>query len=294
MSREGDDFTHARVRYLSPDHGAYNRPLVTVWEAEDNAGFRFRYDDGTEFRVNRNGTEISASWPEPLTVEDAATYLLGPIFGFVLRLRGIVSLHASAFAVDGRAVALLGDAGAGKSTTVAAMAMRGLPVLTDDVAALEGPGDRPMVRSGYPGVRLWPESVQNLFGAPDRLPVLTPNWDKRSLDLKRPGYMFQEQPLPLAAIYVLADRSDGLNALHIEPVRPRDALLTLVANTYVNYLLDRDMRAHEFSYLARLVRSVPVRRVTPHKDPNRIQELCDLILDDFAQLAPGAPTGIVN
>ena len=82
--------------------------------------FRFRYGDGTEFVIDRPGSRVWATWPEPWTVEDAATYLLGPILGFVLRLRGVVCLHASAVAVGDRAVVLLGPSGAGKSTTAAA------------------------------------------------------------------------------------------------------------------------------------------------------------------------------
>ena len=40
--------------------------------------------------------------------------------GFVMLLRGIVCLHASAIAIDDEAIALLGPAGSGKSTTAAA------------------------------------------------------------------------------------------------------------------------------------------------------------------------------
>ena len=51
---------------------------------------------------------------------------LGPVFAFVLRLRGAVTFHASAVRI-GDAVAFLGPQGAGKSTTAAALALRGCP-----------------------------------------------------------------------------------------------------------------------------------------------------------------------
>ena len=47
----------------------------------------------------------------------------------------------------------------------------------------------------------------------------------------------------------------------IKSLRGRESLLTLLANTYVGYLLDAAMRGREFDSLGRLVASVPVRQV---------------------------------
>ena len=88
---------------------------------------RLRYADGCEYHVDAAGTRVACTWPAHFTVEDAATYLLGPVFGLVLRLRGIPSLHASAVALGDRSVAMCGPAGTGKSTTAAALAARGRP-----------------------------------------------------------------------------------------------------------------------------------------------------------------------
>ena len=56
----------------------------------------------------------------------------------------------------------------------------------------------------------------------------------------------------------------------MEPVPARDGLTTLVGNTYVSYLLDAAMRADEFVVLSRVLATVPLRRVTPHADPDRL------------------------
>ena len=47
------------------------------------------------------------------------------------------AFHAGAFAVDGRAWGVIGDNEAGKSTLLAALAQRGVPVLADDLVAVE-------------------------------------------------------------------------------------------------------------------------------------------------------------
>jgi len=111
---------------LSRDPSSTSR--VTVWTDKDF--IRIVFEDGTEFFVNRSGTEIWATWPDSLTLEDTATYLLGPIFSIVLRLRGTISLHASAVRIGDVAVAFIGPQGAGKSTTAAFFATAGHSVLT--------------------------------------------------------------------------------------------------------------------------------------------------------------------
>ncbi len=276
--------------YISHNRDESGQPTLAVWKIKDTGHFRIRYSDGVEFIIDRSGSEVWATWPDTLTLEDMATYLLGPIFGFLLRLRGGACLHASAIAIDGKAVALLGPAGAGKSTTAAALARLGYSVLSEDVVALCEQGGDYLAQPGYPLIRLWPDSVQALYGASDALPLLTPNWDKRYLGLTKNGSRFQPEPLPLVAIYFLNERSDEASAPFVEAIPPREGLITMVANTYTNFLLDQDMRAREFDLLGRLLSTVPFRRVTPHADPARLPELCRAIIEDFHICIASPPT----
>ena len=61
--------------------------------------------------------------------------LVGSIFGTWL---GRHAIHAGAVVVDGGAWALIGDSGAGKSTTLAWLAGAGYPILADDVVVTDG------------------------------------------------------------------------------------------------------------------------------------------------------------
>ena len=245
--------------------------------------YRFTYADQTEFVVDRDGREIWTTWLEPLTLEDTATYLLGPVMGFVLLLRGLVCLHASAIVVNGAAVALVGPAGAGMSTTAAAFAARGFSVLAEDVVTLDDVGDEFFVRPAYPCIRLWPASAATLYGSRSALPPLTPNWDKCYLDLSEPE-RFESEPRRLAAIYLLDERSDDLRAPFVQTVDSGAGMVSLIANTYGTKLLDKHMRAREFDLLSRVLAHVPLRRVTPHADASRLNELCDCLLSDFERL----------
>jgi hypothetical protein len=238
------------------------------------------YSNETIFLVDGTAERVWGTCLPPFTNEDVTNYLVGPVMGFVLRRRSILALHASAVSVAGHAVALCGESQAGKSTTAAALALRGTPVLCEDITPLMQEDGRFQVEPGYPRICLWPDAVEELFGARDALPQLTPSWEKFFLPLEGRNAKFEAQRKPLGAVYMLAPRAAEANAPRIEEVGPREALLELVQNTYMNWLLDRDQRAAEFDALSKLVTQVPVRRIVPHADPGRIGELCDLILAD--------------
>ena len=267
----------AELYYVSDETEA-GIPALQVWRAGSGAYFRLRYADGTEFRVDRTGREIRATAPGSATLEDTATYVLGPILGFALRLRGVTCLHASVVAVGDHAVAMAGPAGAGKSTAAACFAAMGLPVLADDVAALVEHCVTVHVQPAHPHVRLWPDSVAMLYGAPDALPRLTPTWDKRTLLLSEQG-AFQQRSLPLGAVYMLGPERDQPETV-IEEVSGAQCLLALLANTYVGYLLDAPMRRREFDSLARLAATVPVLRVTRPRGSRDVAATCVPLLED--------------
>ncbi|MGB2676634.1 MAG: hypothetical protein WAN12_06070 [Candidatus Acidiferrum sp.] len=282
------------VFYRSSDDADDGQPNLRVGVLPGGDYFGFFYGDGVRFAVERRGREVWADWPENYMLEDACTYLIGPVIGFVLRLRGVTCLHASAVAAGEQAIALVGFPGAGKSTTAAAFAHCGFPVIADDVVALAEDGGNFLVPPGYPRVNLWPDSVRALFGSEEALPRITPTWDKRYMALGDNGLGFATKPLPLRAIYLLGAREAALAAPVIEEVAGGDALAGLVANTYVNYLLDREMRSQEFDLLSRVVAGIPIRRVRPPADPSVVFDLCEAIAADARRMMVPIPSSATS
>jgi hypothetical protein len=201
-----------------------------------------------------------------------------------------VCLHASAVAVNGRAVVFVGDVGAGKSTTAMAMGRLGYPILSDDIVPIYQNAGATYAQPGYPRMRLRQPSLPMLSDINPDLPPLPKAAGNRRLhfELTSAGYQFQSDPLPIGAIYLLADRNTDAPAPRVELVSAPDGIMGLVANSYVTRFLDKSMRAQEFQELSRLVNQVPVRKVYPHREPSRLAMLCKVILEDINGREPRA------
>lgn len=278
----------------NPGEIVYSPPLaeqadsnLTVTSCLSGKFLQLKYDDGTRFVMD---ADVNCIWAEAgagLSHDDLFTYLVGPVMGFVLQRRRKLVLHASAIIVGGIAIAICGEAGSGKSTTAAALALRGNPVLCEDVCPLQELQSHTHVVPSYPRISLWSDSASNLFVSPDALPLIVTGWDKRYLALDGRLASFADRPAPLGAIYLLAPRSNDSRAPLIERLSQRQAALALVQNTYMNYLLTKVQRAAEFFAIANLVSQVACYRLTPHSNPARLGDLASLIESHAARIASG-------
>jgi hypothetical protein len=248
------------VWYTSDYLDAAGAPVQLAALNQRDGSYWLRYSEGAAFRIDGAARCVDGWWMDPLTRADAVTYLLGPVLAFLLRLQGRVPLHASGVAIDGSAVLFAGAAGAGKSTTAAALASLGHPLLSDDVVPLADGDSGPSAWPGYPRVSLCDDAAQALFADADDLPAFSATYRKRYLDLETAGLAFQPAPLPIGQVVVLAGHTPG-PAPAVRPLGPREALVALLPHTYGTYLIDMGMRAREFDLLARLVDAVPVYEV---------------------------------
>src|SRR3989442_8162809 len=151
------------LTYTSADTNAAGEPALRIFRVAQKAYVRFGYEDGTQFWLDAKRENIWATWPPASCIENTASYLLGPILGLLLRMRGVTCLHASAVAFEDRSVAFVGRTGAGKSTTAAAFARQGYGVISDDIVALKEREGAFHVMAAYPHLCLWPESARMLY-----------------------------------------------------------------------------------------------------------------------------------
>jgi len=206
---------------------------------------------------------------------DLAPFVLGTGFGAVLHLRGELVLHAAAVSCEGRAVALSGGSGVGKSTLAAALCRAGCGFISDDVSAIRfGEDGRPVVAPDGRRHRLWADAVERLAltgrqGAPVR-----PGLGKFHV---APATMAAAS-LPLAAVVVLRSsaqpRRPELRALNLS-----DAAAVLRQEVYRRALatcIGRDVAL--FNQVAALLGQVRVFRLDRMKGCDRLDDTVRMLL----------------
>lgn len=268
------------LRYESTSHNEAGEPDVRISEINHGAFLRLCYCDGSEFWFDRQLSTLWAAWSAKSSLENTLTYLVGPVLGLLLRMRGVVCLHASAVAMDGRALVFVGPQGAGKSTTAAGFARQKFAVISDDIAALREEESTFQILPAYPRVNLWPKSVSLLYGSPEVLPRIMPNWGKRYLALGcDQASEYQENALPLGAVYIFGSPVAPFETC-IESVSRKTGLLSLLSNTYAANFGNSRQTAKDFDVLSRVVAAVPIRKIMVQRSVS-IDQLCLAIRRDF-------------
>ncbi|MHB9131971.1 MAG: serine kinase [Armatimonadota bacterium] len=224
------------------------------------------------FRM-QGGREVTVDvFPE---IEDAVlqAFITGPVLGAILYQRGCLVLHASAVALDGRAIAFIGESGWGKSTLAAHLLASGGQLITDDIVAVQVGDEAHRVFPGVPEIRLLPDAVTAIGKNPEDLPTDMPGSVKRVCAVDG-----VTQPLPLARIYLL----DSGHQHEISPLASSQTAIELVRHTYgVSVLRSIDPTRH-FQHCMTLARTVVIRRLRRHLSLDRLPELIELIKDDLA------------
>jgi hypothetical protein len=226
------------------------------------------------FRI-RHGCEILVE-PAPEVEERVLRlFLLGPALAMLLSQRGLLVLHASAVALEGGAVAFLGESGRGKSTTAAAFYARGYDVVADDVVAVLMERGCPVVFPGFPQLKLWPEVVASLGDAVETLARLHPHREKRA---RRVADQFSSQRLPLKALYVLSEGP----GLEIEHLRAREAIIELVRHSYAAQMIRSLGAGPHLVQCAGVAGAAPIRRLWRPPSLQQLPALVRSVTEDLA------------
>lgn len=219
-------------------------------------GFLLRFPDLADFIISKDGCTLEA-WPGPeMSPETLRHLVLDQVLPRVLAHQGRLVVHSGAVRVGQEAIAFIGDTGRGKSTLTASFHAAGYSLLSDDGLELVQEENTTRVRSTYPSLRLWPETVAGLFArAPDLAPMAHYS-SKRRIILKNVG---SSAPLPLASIYVLApDAQDDVADISLTRLSPREACMTIISNSFQLDVTDRHRATSLLTVASNIAQQLPV------------------------------------
>ena len=256
--------------------------ICTSPQAEDKSEKSFLGTEEEAYRsyagvvsfLIKKGREIIVDPASNVDDKVVRPYLLGVALGILMHQRGLLALHGSAVSVDGCAVAFLGRSGSGKSTMAGALSIK-YPLVTDDIVAVKGDIDTPLVYPAFPQIKLCPDAAHSLGYDPSCLTSISSNEEKRAARMEKG---FSQQPLPLGRVYIL---EEGISN-EIQAINRQDAMMALVNNTYTRRSLKAGVKvSSHFLQCAKVAKYVPVRRLIRPLDLKTLPKVAHMIEEDL-------------
>ena len=212
--------------------------------------YRVSFPDLGDFDVSADGCAVRA-WPAPGISEDTVQHVyLNQVLPLALSKQGRIVFHASAVDTGNGAIAFLGESGRGKSTLAASFAAGGQHFLTDDALLLDPVEGGYLVQPSHPSIRLWDDSQEALLAADAELapPV---QYTPKARILSGDSLPFCNAARQLRRVYFLGDGS--AEELTIQRMRPSEAMIGLVRNSFLLDIEAQEMLSSHFDLLAEMV-----------------------------------------
>lgn len=232
--------TH-RVGSLPAEAGAGD-PIAIVRGERTESGVAtdhiFGYDGRVRcrFRIGPDGSAISCRAIPEVSDRDLFSLFAEPVMRTILVRRGLLSFHAAALVRNGRAILIMADKGAGKSTLSWALQRQGWQLLADDLARVDSVEGRWSVFPGHRQTKLTPAAARAFGHAAEAMPVRFDDpgpaayaalFDKRVIDsadaLANPSVA-----VPIAAFFFLTARDSAAADARIERLPPSAAVRQLL------------------------------------------------------------------
>ena len=154
---------HVTVQFgTTPEHLNGNISSGILYEATEKE-FLLSLPNIGNYLV-RNGDEVIIDPKSGASEDEIRLFLLGSVFGALLYQRGYLPLHGSAVEIAGKAIIILGNSAAGKSTLAASLYLSGYPLISDDLSAISvSESGRCVILPGISFFKLWKDSKNLLF-----------------------------------------------------------------------------------------------------------------------------------
>jgi len=255
-----------------------------------------KVDDRVHFRTGRSGNGLVAEWPglgrlacrrdgsraKFTAYSGAPRQTIGKLQRGLVKallrdLRGGLAVHASAVALDERAVLFVGPSGVGKSTAAAQLCLgRGARLLADDAALIEVDNSGGSVLPCEEDLRLTRESCLALGFPARRRNGTDDKYHVRASNIA-------EKPSPLSLVVVLRfEATDGLSTWR--RLRGSAAALSLLEAAFRFDVDDGAARRRELEQVTAVYRHVPFVEWVRRK--SGLSDVTTLVLEALREARP--------
>lgn len=239
-----------------------------VWAslAKQNGKYLIRFPDYADFWVSSSERVIDCI-PCPDVPQETLNHLfLDQVFPCLLTHDNQIMLHAAAVGINSEAVAFIGETGAGKSTLTSSLCSKGFHLLTDDGLLVVEEAGRFWAVPSYSSVRLWPESLPEIFAGNPSSTDVAHYSEKQRVTAEQAAFSFAMERTPLRRIYLLKPQeTDAESEIAITPIPPREAFNECFNSIFRLDFRNRAKLKEQFTLTARIVEATPVFSLSfPH------------------------------
>ena len=232
-----------------------------------------------DFVISDQGRKIDCYPLSKFDLDTIIHFLLNQVVPCMLSQRGEMVLHASAVAVEDKALAFVGRSGEGKSTLCASFYQQGFPLITDDYLLVKRHGDRYLGYPSYPGFRLWRESrlALSLEVEEDKI---KPNYKGKDRIQAAGKAAFSLVPSLVQGLYILSSPDDENNkeGIQISPIPLRDAFMEILYASYYLDTSDQNINKEGFNTISRAADSLDVFRLSYPREISKLSKVRSTVL----------------
>lgn len=226
----------------------------------------FHWPDEAIYHV-QDGRRVDITPLGPIQRELFQLSLMGPVFCALSHQRRDYPLHGSSvLSPKGKAIAFLGDQGAGKSTTAAHFIAKGFSFLSDDIVILKNNKNSVNVMLGPPQQKLEEKWLKRYHWKGSELQQLHPSL--RKWQVKHPQMSQPHQPLGAICVFSPSEHFSW------QRLSGTQAYLKLLSATHTAHWLEQspDAIAH-LHWGQDLLQNVPLYNIHWPRSPEALDEL---------------------
>jgi hypothetical protein len=196
--------------------------------------------------------------------------------------RGALLMHASAVEIAGRTALFIGQSGHGKSTLAGLLQADGQHILSDDCICIELRDAGVTAMPTYPSLRLFADSLAEVMPNAAATSAVAEYSDKRRLPMPAKGTDLKSRPV--TALYLLGDPATAPTETVITAVRPAEACLALIRDSFQLDVTDRSRMVSQLERCSEVARRLPAFHLDYPRDFSRSSTLLQRLSEHLQSL----------
>jgi energy-coupling factor transporter ATP-binding protein EcfA2 len=226
----------------------------------------------------QDGKTIFIEAHENADQESIRLFCLSNAFAAVLHQRKTIPIHCASLIDNGELVLILGNSGAGKSTSMASLLQQGLKPFSDDVCVpLHGPeAGQIRLYSSYPMMKFWKETL-DLVGLNSKVDR------KIRPDMEKYGIYFHQSFLTEALapkLIILLEKTDEVSTPILAALSGIELFTRLESNAYRGeYLGFSDLKKEHFMLFTQLANQARCFVLKRPASGNFVKEVAEKIIN---------------